>query len=128
MNPRDLAMLGVALASVALLVWFRGADGPSLVVGIVLGAVGLRVATQLFALYSRVSGTGSTMGPQGDAIVGFDARVVTVEPLQVEVLGSMWRARLVEGVAVAPEGRVRVVGREVLTLLVAGPKQDTDRR
>lgn len=128
MKPREVAILVGAVASLALLVWYRDAHAPSVALGIVLGAVGLRAATLLFALYSRSAGSGSTMGPQGDAIVGFEARVVTVEPLQVEVRGSMWRARLVEGAAVAPEGRVRVVGREVLTLLVAGPKQDAERR
>jgi len=122
MKAADYASLVVAVGSIVLVVLWPGAHGPSVLLGIFIGIVGLRAALQLFALYSRVSAQKSTMGPDGDAIVGFEARVVTVEPLQVEVLGSVWRAHLVAGAPVLPEERVRIVRREVLTLFVARDK------
>lgn len=58
------------------------------------------------------------MGPVGDALIGFQASVLSVEPLRVEARGAVWSARLVGEIAVSQQARVDVVGRDGLTLLV----------
>lgn len=118
MKPREIALLGAPFVGAPVLIWCLGGDEPAVVLGVGLGIAWLYLGYKQWAL-EQAACTDSTMGPRGDSIVGFEARVVTAEPLQVEVHGSVWRARLVEGASVFPEERVRVVGRQFLTLLVA---------
>lgn len=58
------------------------------------------------------------MGLQGDGLIGFEAEVAATEPLQVLAQGAVWQARLVDGGGVQPGARVKIVGRDGLTLLV----------
>jgi len=56
----------------------------------------------------------STMGSP----VGHEGVVVQVSPLEVEVFGSFWHARSAPATEFRKGDRVRVVGREGLTLVV----------
>jgi len=53
-----------------------------------------------------------------NSAVGREGRVVQVEPLEVEVFGSFWQARLLGGAELRQGDRVRVVSRDGLTMVV----------
>ena len=73
-----------------------------------------------FALYAAFGPAQprSTMGPRGDGLIGFEAKVTQVEPLQLEAQGTVWQGRVVGKASIQPGARMHVVGRDGLTLLV----------
>jgi membrane protein implicated in regulation of membrane protease activity len=75
------------------------------------------------ARFPGASRTETTMGPAGDALIGFQARVLSSTPLRVEARGSVWSARLVGPPAPSRSGFLEIVGREGLTLLVRPPEE-----
>jgi membrane protein implicated in regulation of membrane protease activity len=119
MSPRLARALAAISGGLAVLVWFAMPDAlwqirAALVVALALVA-GTCFDRSRFAGGSR---TESTMGPAGDVLVGFQARVVSVAPLKVEARGTIWSARL-EGLrSVSPRALVEIVGRDGLTILV----------
>ena len=76
--------------------------------------------TGLTNRFAGAARTESTMGPAGDALIGFQARVVSLAPLKVEARGSVWSARPAGAPTLSRHALVRVVGRDGLTLL-GGP-------
>jgi len=68
-----------------------------------------------------LSRTYSTMGPRGDAIIGSEALVKSIEPLTVEALGTIWHARAIAEAIPAVGAAVRITDRDGLTLVVAEP-------
>ncbi|WP_429886043.1 NfeD family protein [Geoalkalibacter halelectricus] len=65
--------------------------------------------------------------PHGNSLLGCEGLVVrALEPAgMVRVHDELWRARLVEGAPILPGGRrVRVCGREGLTLIVEAVEED----
>jgi membrane protein implicated in regulation of membrane protease activity len=75
------------------------------------------------ARFPGASRTESTMGPAGDALIGFQARVLSVTPLRVEARGSVWSARLVGRPTLSQPCFLEIVGRDGLTLLVRPPEE-----
>lgn len=119
----DLRMRRAGVAKVILIpslttgLWFAmprdlRPDWPFL--AILLYVLVVRLVPELWPLASDES----SMGPQGDSLIGFEAVVGAVEPVRVEAQGSMWQARVIDQGSVQPGTRVQVVGREGLTLLV----------
>ena len=73
-----------------------------------------------FALYAAFGPAQprSTMGPRGDGLIGFEARVTRVEPLQIEAQGTVWQGRAVGRGPIQAGATMHIVGRDGLTLLV----------
>jgi membrane protein implicated in regulation of membrane protease activity len=112
--------MALVMASVGIVVWFAMPDGVWLLRTILVLTIAL-VAGTFFdrARFPGASRTESTMGPDGDVLIRFQARVISVTPLKVEARGSVWSARLAAGApAVSAQAFVEIVGREGLTLLV----------
>lgn len=115
------AQVGLALGAAALLLSNLVPSAIWLVSGLaVLSVAFLYAAYRDFAPPRSPARTESTMGPHADCIVGAEALISAEEPLTVEALGTTWNASLICSDVSLPKGtRVRVVGREGLTLLVA---------
>jgi|MudIll2142460700_1097286.scaffolds.fasta_scaffold86173_3 membrane protein implicated in regulation of membrane protease activity len=124
MNPRAAGVLALIMASVGIVVWFAMPDDVWILRAILVFTIAL-VAGTFFdrARFPGASRTESTMGPDGDVLIGFQARVISVTPLKVEARGSVWSARLTGVPAVSAQARVEIVGREGLTLLVRASEE-----
>lgn len=122
MNPRAAGVLALIVASVGVVVWFAMPDW--LLRAILVFTIAL-VAGTFFdrARFPGASRTESTMGPDGDVLIGFQARVISLTPLKVEARGSVWSARLAGVPAVSVQALVEIVGREGLTLLVRASEE-----
>ena len=119
MNPRAAGVLASIVASVGIVLWFA-MPGDGWLLRAVLVFTTALVAGTFFdrARFPGASRTESTMGPDGDVLIGFQARVISLTPLKVEARGSVWSARLAGIPAVSVPAFVEIVGREGLTLLV----------
>ena len=107
----------ILIPSLAVGLWFwiprdHRPDWP--VLAIILYVLAVRLVPELWPVPKNES----SMGSQGDNLIGFQAVVGTVAPVRVEAQGTMWQARVVDGGIVLPGTRVQVIGREGLTLLV----------
>ena len=73
-----------------------------------------------FALYAAFGPAQprSTMGPRGDGLIGFEAKVTRVEPLQLEAQGAVWQGRALGTASIQQGATMHIVGRDGLTLLV----------
>jgi membrane protein implicated in regulation of membrane protease activity len=118
-SPRTAAILALILSGVGVVVWIGMPDEHWPSRAILVLTIAFVVGTLFdLARFPGTSRTESTMGPVGDALIGFQASVLSVEPLRVEARGAVWSARLVGELAVSQQARVEVVGRDGLTLLV----------
>ena len=122
MNPRVAGFVALIVASAGVVAWFAIPNDVWLLRPVLVFIVVL-IAGTLFdrARFPGTSRTESTMGPDGDVLIGFQARVISVAPLKVEAQGSVWSARLAGLPAVPVQALVDIVGRDGLTLLVRVP-------
>jgi membrane protein implicated in regulation of membrane protease activity len=121
-SPATARRLALASSVAGVVVWFALPDAfwPHRVVLLLTLAL---IAGACFdrARFPGESRTESTMGPDGDTLIGSLARVVSVAPLKVEARGSVWSARAAGASSLAAQSQVEVVGRDGLTLIVRRP-------
>ena len=124
MSPQTARRIALILVGAAAAVWIALPDElwPHRV--ILTSTIALAAVTFFDrARFAGASRTDSTMGPASDTLIGFEARVASLRPLRVEARGSVWSARpaptdVPGGRSLVAGGRVDVVGRDGLTLLV----------
>jgi membrane protein implicated in regulation of membrane protease activity len=118
-NPATARRLALLASAAGVAVWFALPDSfwPHRAILVVTLAL---IAVTCFdrARFPGGSRTESTMGPEGDALIGSRARVVSVAPLKVEARGSVWNARAAGATPLSTQAEVAVVGRDGLTLIV----------
>ena len=124
MSPATARSLALLSSGVGLVAWFALPDAfwPHRAILVVTLAL---IAGACFdrARFPGESRTESTMGPAGDALIGFRARVMSVAPLKVEARGSVWSARSAGALSLRAGAEVEVVGRDGLTLIVRPPEE-----
>jgi membrane protein implicated in regulation of membrane protease activity len=119
MSRRTARLLALILAIVGAVVWLAIPDElwPQRAI-LVLTIAFVAVTCLDRARFGGAARTESTMGPAGDALIGFQARVVSLAPLKVEARGAIWSARPAGAPMLSRHALVRIVGRDGLTLLV----------
>jgi membrane protein implicated in regulation of membrane protease activity len=128
MSVRIARLLALSLSGAAVLAWLGMPDDlwPQRAI-LVLTIAFVAAACFDRARFGGATRTESTMGPAGDALIGFEARVVSLAPLKVEARGSLWSARPAGAPTLSGHTLVRVVGRDGLTLLVS-PSEEKGMR
>jgi membrane protein implicated in regulation of membrane protease activity len=119
MSPRTARILALTFSGAALLVWLALPEELWPQRAILALTLAFMAGTCFDrARFGGASRTESTMGPAGDALIGFQARVVSLVPLKVEARGAVWSARPAGAPLLSRHALVQIVGREGLTLLV----------
>jgi membrane protein implicated in regulation of membrane protease activity len=124
LSARAAGYLSLVFGGVGAVVWFAMPDQlwPQRTIFV------LTLAFAAAACFDRArfpgeARTETTMGPAGDVLIGFQARVLSRTPLRVEARGSVWSARLVGEPPLTQPAFLEIVGRDGLTLLVRRPEE-----
>jgi membrane protein implicated in regulation of membrane protease activity len=124
LSARAAGYLSLVLGVVGVIVWFAMPDHlwPERTLFVLTLAFAAAACFDR-ARFPGASRTETTMGPAGDALIGFQARVLSQTPLRVEARGSVWNARLVGQPTASQPALLEIVGRDGLTLLVRRPEE-----
>ena len=120
-----LGASGVAALAIGSIFLFEDVPGFSLSPAVILGASGLGALLAFLTVAAAVRSRGRPVVTGNPALIGSSGNVRTwsVKSGQVHVLGEQWHARA--ATPLVPGQRVRVIGREGLTLFVE-PEADPE--